>query len=352
MRLTLLITAILILAGCATPKLVPESGKPVAVKVIGFNDFHGNLEPPGLSVPAPVEGAAEPARIPAGGAAYMASALRQLRAANPNNATVSAGDMIGASPLVSSMFLDEPTVHAMNLMGIDYNAVGNHEFDNSRHELLRLQQGGCVKHTARQPCQIEPFSGARFRFLAANVRTETGQTMFPAYGIKSFGKGAAEVRVGFIGLTLRETPTLVTPAGVQGLDFGDEAQTVNALVPELRQQGVDAIVVVIHQGGSQPGPRFLPRSGETPPAQTCDGLEGDLKPILAPKAGRISLRSVATKQRRETLRPRRLIRSLGWKCPESSGRVSAGSASWRRRRPSTSASSTIAPPQWSAKPGS
>src|SRR4051812_5421007 len=83
---------------------------PVAVKIIGFNDFHGNLEPPQLAVSAPVPGLAEPVRVPAGGVAYLASAVRQLRAANPNNVTVSAGDMIGGSPLVSSFFLDEPTV--------------------------------------------------------------------------------------------------------------------------------------------------------------------------------------------------------------------------------------------------
>jgi 5'-nucleotidase len=281
MRLTLPIAMILFLAGCVTPGATGEEGEAVAVKVIAFNDFHGNLEPPNLAISAPVEGAAEPARVPAGGAAYFASALRQLRAANPNTVTVSAGDMVGASPLISSMFLDEPTIHAMNLMGIDYVALGNHEFDNGKDELARLQRGGCAQHTSRKPCHIEPFGGARFRFLAANVVTEAGSTLFPAYGIRTFGKGARQVRVGFIGLPLRDTPTLVTPAGVQGLEFRDEADTVNALVPELRKQGVDAIVLVIHQGGSQPGPRFTTRGGHTPAALGCDGLEGDLKPILA-----------------------------------------------------------------------
>jgi 5'-nucleotidase len=143
MRLNLPFAAMLSLAGCATVPPAERGEGPVAVKVIGFNDFHGNLEPPALAISAPIEGQAEPARVPGGGAAYMATALQQLRAANSNNATVSAGDMVGASPLVSSMFLDEPTIHAMNLMKIDYNAVGNHEFDNGRQELVRLQQGGC-----------------------------------------------------------------------------------------------------------------------------------------------------------------------------------------------------------------
>jgi 5'-nucleotidase len=134
---------------------------------------------------------------------------------------------------------------------------------------------------ARQPCRLEPFGGARFRFLAANVRTSDGGTLFPAYGFKTYRSGGRTVRVAFIGMTLRETPTLVTPAGVAGLTFEDEAETVNALVPRLRAEGADAIVVLIHQGLSQPGPRFTPRNAPAPEAPSCAGVEGDLMPILA-----------------------------------------------------------------------
>jgi 5'-nucleotidase len=260
---------LLALGGCATT--APGPVPPVEVKLIAFNDFHGNLEPPKSAVDAPrrEEGSV---RVPAGGAAYLASAIARLRSANPNNVVVSAGDMIGASPLVSAVFLDEPTVHAMNLIGVDFNAVGNHEFDKGRDELVRMQKGGCAKHTARQPCAIEPFGGARFSFLAANVRTEGGATLFPASGMRSFGSGRSKVRVGFIGLTLKETATLVTPAGVAGLTFADEAETINALVPKLRAEGADAIVVLIHQGLST-------RVGYND--KGCDGVDGDLLPILA-----------------------------------------------------------------------
>ena len=264
--------AALALGGCATTE--PRPGiAPVEVKLIAFNDFHGNLEPPKQSVEAPrrEEGST---RVPAGGAAYLASAINRLRSANPNNAVVSAGDMIGASPLVSAVFLDEPTIHAMNLIRVDFNAVGNHEFDKGREELLRMQKGGCAKLTARQPCAVEPFPGARFNFLAANVRTEDGSTLFPAYGLRTFGKGRGRgrVRVGFIGLTLKETPTLVTPSGVAGLTFADEAATINALVPKLRSEGADAIVVLIHQGLST-------KVGYND--KDCGGVDGDLLPILA-----------------------------------------------------------------------
>ena len=281
MRLILATSVLLALAGCAAQRQGVQGGAPIRVKVIAFNDFHGNLEPQRQSVSAPVEGVAEPVRVPAGGAAYFASAIEALRVGNPNNVTVSAGDMIGASPLVSSMFLDEPTVLAMNLMRIDYDAVGNHEFDRGRAELLRVQKGGCEKYTTRTPCQLDRFPGARFRILAANVRTENGGTLFPAYDIRRFREGGREVRVAFIGLTLRGTPTLVTPEGVAGLEFGDEAETINALVPRLKAEGADAIVVLIHQGASQPGPRYVLKSLAVPPVPSCDTMEGDLMPILA-----------------------------------------------------------------------
>lgn len=266
-----LATAVLLLTlgGCATTE--PRSAaSPVEVKLIAFNDFHGNLQPPRQTIdhPAPGSGAV---RVPAGGAAYLASAIQTLREGNPNNLVVSAGDMIGASPLVSALFLDEPTIHAMNLIRVDYNAVGNHEFDRGRAELLRMQKGGCEKNTVRQPCAVEPFPGARFGFLAANVVGQDGSTLFPGYAIRSFGKGRRQVKVAIIGMTLKETPTVVTPAGVAGLSFRDEADTVNALVPKLKSEGADAIVVVVHQG-------VYSKLGYND--QSCGAIEGDLIPIL------------------------------------------------------------------------
>lgn len=281
MRIKLLLTLVLALAGCAAPRAVNSGAGAVTVKVIGFNDFHGNLEPPSQAVAARVDGLAEPVRVPAGGGAYFASALRQLRAGNPNSVTVSAGDMIGASPLVSSIFLDEPTVAAMNLMGVDFDAVGNHEFDRGRAELLRMQRGGCQKYTVRIPCRLDPFRGARFAVLAANVRTETGETLFPAYGVRTFHQGPREVRVAFIGLTLRATETMVSHAGVEGLRFEDEVETINALVPRLRAKGANAVVLLIHQGGSQRGARFAAGAEDWPAVAGCETLEGELKPILA-----------------------------------------------------------------------
>ena len=255
----------------APPPPAPAPPGSVEVKLIAFNDLHGNLEPPRLSITAPAKGGGT-VPVPAGGAAYLASAVASLKAKNENNAVVSAGDMIGASPLVSALFLDESTIEAVNAMKIDFNAVGNHEFDKGQTELLRMKNGGCAKNTALEPCRVnKAFPGANFGFLAANTVKTDGNTLFPATGVKTFTKDGATVKVAFIGMTLKGTPNIVTPAGVAGLSFRDEAATANALIPQLKAQGADAIVVVIHEGGTT-------TVGYND--KSCAGLSGDILPIL------------------------------------------------------------------------
>ncbi|MFL6750985.1 MAG: bifunctional metallophosphatase/5'-nucleotidase, partial [Sphingomicrobium sp.] len=195
-----------------------------------------------------------------------ASALKAVR--TPNSVTVAAGDLIGASPISSALFLDEPTIKALSLAGLELASVGNHEFDKGSAELLRMQRGGCEKYTRRTPCALEPFAGAGFQYLAANVVGADGRTLFPATAIKQVGG----VRIGFIGMTLKDTKTLVSPSGVAGLNFTDEAATANALVPGLKEAGADTIVLLIHQGASITG-RF--------DDQSCPGLAGDILPIMA-----------------------------------------------------------------------
>lgn len=263
----IVVALVLLATACAAPMAQRSGREPVTVGIFAFNDFHGHLEPE--RVFADPRGGSEAAER--GGAARLATALAAARLRRPYSVTVSAGDLIGASPLASSLFLDEPTVAAMNRLGLDFNAVGNHEFDRGRAELLRMQNGGCDKHTARQPCAVEPFEGARFRFLSASTVTENGKTLFPATGLKRFGGGQNEVVVGFIGLTLRETPTLVTPEGVTGLTFGDEAAAINATVPGLKAEGADAIVVLIHQGGT---------AGDGGNPENCAGVGGPIMQIL------------------------------------------------------------------------
>jgi 5'-nucleotidase len=224
--------------------LKPVSAQPsgtVDVQILAINDFHGNLEPPTGS-----SGRID--NINAGGVEYLATHINNLRATNPNTVVVSAGDMIGASPLISALFHDEPTIEAFNLIKLDFNAVGNHEFDEGATELLRMQNGGC--HPVDGCFGGDGFAGANFQFLAANVvRSDNGKNLLPAYKIRSFG-GA---KVAFIGMTLKGTPSIVTPSGIAGLNFKDEAETVNALVPELKKKGIETIVVIIHEGGLSTG---------------------------------------------------------------------------------------------------
>ena len=264
----------LALSACATvppapspPPTVPPPPPPVEVQILALNDFHGNLEPPRQTVPVKQADGSE-VRVPVGGVAYLAGALNQLRQGHPFTITVAAGDLIGATPLMSSYFLDEPTVLAANMFGLELNAVGNHEFDRGSAELLRMQNGGCAKHTMREPCAVDrDFGGARFQYLAANVLMGDGSTLFPATAIRTFGP----VKIGFIGMTLKETGVLVTPSGVAGLSFADEAATANALVPQLKAQGADTVVLLIHQGG------FTEGNWDDP---ACPGLRGDILPIL------------------------------------------------------------------------
>ncbi len=260
--LTLLSAATLVACGggrdsTPAPIAQPTVAAPFTAKIIGLNDYHGTLESPGtFGQTAAVPAASRP---PVGGADFMAAHVATLKKANPLTVVVGAGDSIGASPLISSLFFDEPSVETLNRIGLEFNAVGNHEFDKGTAELLRLQNGGC-KATAGQAdpnsCKGAsvgtpvPFEGARFKWLSANViSTSTGKTLLPAYGIKTLNG----VKVAFIGMTLKATPTIVTPTGVAGLSFRDEAQTVNALLPELRAQGIESIVVLVHEGGFQTG---------------------------------------------------------------------------------------------------
>ncbi|MCW1383107.1 bifunctional metallophosphatase/5'-nucleotidase [Novosphingobium sp. KCTC 2891] len=248
-----------------------RSAAPVEVGIVAFNDFHGSLEPPRQSVVAP-DGKGGQVQVPAGGAAWFASAVDSVRGKYANHLTVSAGDMISASQLASSLYLDEPAIGVMNRVGVDFNAVGNHEFDRGRDELLRMQNGGCAKFTAKEPCQLEKFTGATFRYLAASTHEPSGATLFPATGLRSFGTGKRRVTVGVVGLTLKGTTDLVSPAGIRGLTFADEADTINAAVPQLKAQGADAIVVLIHQGGKTQG---------APDPNGCNDLVGEIRPILS-----------------------------------------------------------------------
>ncbi|MFE9192267.1 bifunctional metallophosphatase/5'-nucleotidase [Micromonospora sp. NPDC007208] len=228
-------------AVATSPEQADARPKPVDVTLLALNDFHGNLEPPTGS-------SGTIAGQTAGGVEYLATHLAELRAAakKKNTITVAAGDLIGASPLLSAAFHDEPTIEALSMAGLDYASVGNHEFDEGAAELLRIQNGGC--HPVDGCADGTPYRGAGFQYLSANAfRTATGKPLMAPYAIHK----VQGVKVGFIGMTLEGTPQIVSQQGVAGLSFADEADTANRYARELRRKGVEAIVVLLHEGGAQ-----------------------------------------------------------------------------------------------------
>ncbi|MFJ1788992.1 bifunctional metallophosphatase/5'-nucleotidase [Streptomyces anulatus] len=220
----------------------------VDVQLLSFNDLHGNLEPPAGSAGNVSETQPDGTvkAIPAGGVEYLATSLRTARKGNPYSVTAAGGDMVGASPLLSGLFHDEPTIEALNGLDLDVTAVGNHEFDEGAAELARLQNGGC--HPV-EGCyeKGKKFKGADFPYLAANVTKEkTGRPLLKPYTVwKKNG-----VKIGFIGVTLEGTPDIVTANGVKGLEFHDEVETINKYARELDRKGVKSIVALIHEGGA------------------------------------------------------------------------------------------------------
>ncbi|MFJ8835202.1 bifunctional metallophosphatase/5'-nucleotidase [Streptomyces sp. NPDC102424] len=225
-----------------------HQSRTVDVQLLSFNDLHGNLEPPAGSAGTVSERQADGTvtSVPAGGVEYLATSLRTARKGNPYSVTAAGGDMVGASPLLSGLFHDEPTIEALNGLDLDVTAVGNHEFDEGATELARLQNGGC--HPV-EGCyeKGKKFKGADFPYLAANVTSEkTGKPILKPYTVwKKNG-----VKIGFIGVTLEGTPNIVTANGVKGLKFHDEIETVNKYAKELDRQGVKSIVALIHEGGA------------------------------------------------------------------------------------------------------
>lgn len=258
----LLAAAAAAVAAAASPAAAEDA---VGLRILAINDFHGNLRPPpgGIRISDPDDRTKKIA-VSAGGAEHMATLVKQLGEGRRNTIFVAAGDLIGASPLLSGLFHDEPTIESLSMMGLAVAAVGNHEFDEGKDELIRMQNGGC--HPVDKCQGPHPFEGARFHYLAAStIDTATGKTVFPPYEIRIFDG----IPVAFIGLTLKGTAGIISPSAAAGLEFRDEAQSVNALIPELKARGVEAIVLLIHEGGWPSGDY-----------NECPGISGPIVDIV------------------------------------------------------------------------
>jgi 5'-nucleotidase len=256
------LAAACLLAGCAT-----HPATPIQINLVGMNDFHGHLDATKFEYTRAVDTAAQ--QHLAGGVDNIAAALQAWRKIDPDLLVVGAGDLIGASPAMSSMWADEPTLQALTMAGLSASSVGNHEFDKGRAELLRQQNGGCVSIQQDKACKFSPdFKGAGFTYLAANVLdSASGKPFLPAYRIVDV-KG---VKVGLIGAVLKDTASVVLASGIVGLSFVDEADAINAVMPALRAKGATVFVVMIHEGGNTSEPFDKP---------DCTELKGPIVGIV------------------------------------------------------------------------
>lgn len=232
--------AALLLSGCASAPV-----RPLEINLVALNDFHGNLEPSKYTYTPP--GSTQPRTIQAGGIDVLKGALDTFRKDDPELLFVAAGDLVGASPAASSMFADEPSIEALNRMGLVASSLGNHEFDQGPKELLRQQHGGCDSPRPAKACRLAPdFKGAGFTYLASNVvDAQTGKTLVPGWRIVDV-KG---VKVGLIGAVLHDLASVTIASSIRGLAINDEAASINAVLPAMRAQGAQVFVVLIHEGG-------------------------------------------------------------------------------------------------------
>lgn len=258
--------AVALLAGCAAP----PAAQPTELTLFSINDFHGNIQPaqPTPLMPRvtnPATGEVKPQ--PAGGVAYLATALAALRAQHPDSLVVAGGDLIGASPLISGLLRDEPTLAAMSQLDISASALGNHELDAGLPELLRKARGEC----GATECLWPGFKGPGFPYLGANVLDATsGKPLLPTHIMKR----AAGFQIAIAGVATLDTPHVIVARAIQGIKFADEADTLNALVPRLKAEGAQVLVAVMHEGGVQ-GP-----AGEAnDPSYACPTLSGRVQDI-------------------------------------------------------------------------
>jgi 5'-nucleotidase len=269
----------------------PKKDKDTHVQLLAFNDFHGHVKAVndlGQSIPGtiqigqsknPTTGAVVNQTVPAGGAEYLSATVKALRTTNANTITVGAGDLIGASPLLSGLFHDEPAIEALNILGLDVSGIGNHEFDEGLNEVYRMMNGGC--HPVDGCQDGTPFLGSIFGYLAANVFfAGTDETVLPPYEIRKVDNA----KIAFIGMTLEGTPLVVTPSAIAGLEFRDEVETANALVAKLRaEEGVRSFVILLHEGGIQNAPFSNADAAQGLPGwaavNSCDNLSGAIVDI-------------------------------------------------------------------------
>jgi 5'-nucleotidase len=248
------VTALLLIAA---PSGAAEDDDLLHVKIQAINDLHGGID-----------SSRRVGNRQIGGAAYLATAMKERAAGHPHVLRVGAGDMLGASPAVSAVLQDEPTIRVLNSLDLIANSPGNHEFDEGIDEFFRLSHGGCHRVTG---C----FEGAGFKQISANIVVDaTGEPLLAPYHVEHVGG----VPVAFIGATHEDVPRSVVAGAVDGLSFPDPAASVNRYVNELQAHGVRAFVVLIHSGAE---PRRNDGRIGGPFVQTVEALDPDVDLVVS-----------------------------------------------------------------------
>ncbi|MFI0350710.1 bifunctional metallophosphatase/5'-nucleotidase [Actinomadura sp. 9N407] len=259
-------TAVVAAVAVAAQPAAAHPAPAASVRLLSLNDFHGNLEPPTGSSGTAIDETGTP--VPAGGAAYVATHLKRL--ADRNTLRVAQGDMIGASPLISAAYHDEPSVEFLGNVGVTASAVGNHEFDEGYRELQRIQYGGC--HAVDGCSPAGKWKGAKFDYLAANVIHEHSEKpVLRPWTIRKING----VRIGFIGVVTKTTPTIVSADGIKGLRFDDEVTAANRAARELKRRGVRSMVLLVHEGDQVPSGQRPDTCGVVPGAGTRIAKDAD-----------------------------------------------------------------------------
>ncbi len=252
-----------LVAGCASPSPLPPPSQSIELSIFSINDFHGHIQsklPTPLSPRLPDSQTGELKAQAAGGVAYLATVLDKLRSQRKNQVFVAAGDLVGASPQMSSLLKDEPTLSALGELGLAVSSLGNHDLDAGLPELMRKIRGECVS----TGCAWPEFKGASFPYLAANMfETETGKRVLPSHVMRDIGG----LKIALVGAVTRDVPKVIIPKNIVGLRFADEADTLNALVPELRAAGAQVLVAIMHEGAMFEG-------AANDPSYACTGLKG------------------------------------------------------------------------------
>ncbi|GAA1603522.1 bifunctional metallophosphatase/5'-nucleotidase [Kribbella hippodromi] len=252
MRRTAAVLSAALIAGLV-PAAAHAAPPPVPVQLVSITDFHGYLRPPTPADGGTIAGPDGATQV-VGGAAYLATHLNEIRAGKKNSIFFTDGDNFSGWPFEVDVHADEPTIEVLNALGVEFSSVGNHELDVSKSFLVdHMEKGKCFGTVGVDSCFTDStgrrFHGADFDFQSANIVDAKGKTIVAPYTIRMVKNGGRTYPIGFIGLTVPDTPVGSTSYQPE-LKALDQVEAANRAAAELTKRGVKAIVLNMHDGGT------------------------------------------------------------------------------------------------------